>query len=345
MLQSVVDVAGSPPAGSGTAGSETGQGNAAVKEVPVDEREPAIEVTDLVVRYGRKTAVDGVSFSAPWGSVLALLGPNGAGKTSTVEVCEGFRPPSAGRVQVLRRDPWFDHDTVMPHVGVMLQSGGGYPTARAGEVLALLASFAVDPLPLEALAERLGLTGVLRTEYRRLSGGEKQRLHLAMAIVGRPAVLFLDEPTAGMDVEARHTTWALIDELRQAGVTVLLTTHLLDEAEHLADRVVIMRDGQVALAGSPARLTSAAGLDRVRLRSGPRLPVDLLAADLPSGTTIVESEPGEYEIGNVGQDGLAAVVGAAVAWCGRHGAVVTDVRTLRPSLEDVFRTVTARSRA
>ncbi|MEU5261108.1 ABC transporter ATP-binding protein [Amycolatopsis sp. NPDC021455] len=321
----------------------TGQAGAAQDlETPLAERVPAVEVTDLVVRYGSVTAVDGVSFAVPWGSVLALLGPNGAGKTSTVEVCEGFWPPSGGRVRVLRRDPWTDHDVVMPHVGVMLQAGGVHPAARAGEALKLLASFAAQPLPVDALAERLGLTGVLHTECRRLSGGEKQRLHLAMAMVGRPAVLFLDEPTAGMDVAGRHATWTLIEQARAAGVTVLLTTHLLDEAERLADQVVIMRAGRVALAGSPAELTSAASLDRVRVRSRPHLPLERLRPELPARATVTEPGDGEYEIGNLRQGELGAVIGTALAWCVGQDAVVTDVRAVRPSLEDVFLAVTAR---
>jgi ABC-2 type transport system ATP-binding protein len=301
--------------------------------------QPVIEVVDLVVRYGSKTAVDGVSFAVAAGSVLALLGPNGAGKTSTVEVCEGFRPPSAGGVRVLGRDPWVDHDAVMPRVGVMLQAGGVYPAALAGEALGLFASFAAKPLEVERLAELLGLTGVLGTEYRRLSGGEKQRLHLAMAIVGRPAVVFLDEPTAGMDAAARHTTWAVIERLRQSGVGILLTTHLLDEAERLADQVVIMRDGQVAVAGSPTDLLSAAAIDRIRMRCGPRIPVEEMVATLPTAT-VVETAPGEYEICDVQADQLAPVIGAAVECCARRGAVITDMHTVRPTLEDVFFSVT-----
>ncbi|OLF10400.1 ABC transporter ATP-binding protein [Actinophytocola xanthii] len=296
--------------------------------------ETAVEVADLVVRYGSRTAVGGVSFEVPFGGVLALLGPNGAGKTSTVEVCEGYRPPSRGRVRVLGRDPWFDHELVVPHLGVMLQSGGAHPLARPGEMMSLLASFAAEPLDVGELAERLGLVPFLRTEYRRLSGGEKQRLHLAMALVGRPAVVFLDEPTAGMDVAARHTTWELVEQLRDSGVAVLLTTHLLDEAERLADQVVIMRDGQVAVAGSPAALTAAAGIERVLVRTRAGLPVEELTL------SIVELAPGEYEIADLGPDGLGAVLDTVVRWCHRHDAVLTDVRTVRPSLEDVFLAVT-----
>lgn len=294
----------------------------------------AIEVNELVVRYGDKTAVDGVSFAVRPGEVLALLGPNGAGKTSTVEVCEGYRAATGGYVQILGRDPWSNHDEVMPHVGVMLQNGGVHPSVRAGEALRLMASFAAAPLDVDELAEHLGLTHVLRTGYRRLSGGEKQRLHFAMAIVGRPAVVFLDEPTAGMDVEARHVTWDLVAQLRSSGVAVLLTTHFLDEAERLADRVVVMRDGHVALTGTPAELTTTAGMGRILVRSKPGLPLE----PLTDGARVAESAPGKYEISDVDQ--LGPVIGAAVAWCARHNATITDIQTVRPSLEDIFLAVT-----
>src|SRR4051794_22101027 len=160
---------------------------------------PALRVADLVVRHGSTTAVNGVSFTLQQGSVLALLGPNGAGKTSTVEVCEGYRAPDGGTVRVLGVDPVRHHYALMPHLGIMLQAGGSYPGARVGEMLELLASFAADPLDVADLAAYLGLDRLWRTAFRRLSGGEKQSLGLALAVVGRPAVLFLDEPTAGMD--------------------------------------------------------------------------------------------------------------------------------------------------
>ena len=200
----------------------------------------AVEVCDLVVRYGTTTAVDGVSLIAPRGAILALLGNNGAGKTSLLQVCEGFRRPDAGMARVLGLDPVADHDALMPRLGIMLQSGGVYPWATAGEILDLFAGFAARPLDTGMLLDRLGLRRVARTRFRRLSGGEQQRLGLAVALVGRPELVFLDEPTAGMDTEARHTTWRLIEELRADGVSVLLTTHLLDEAERLADHVVII---------------------------------------------------------------------------------------------------------
>src|SRR3954470_13569834 len=266
----------------------------------------AVVVRDVVVRYGDTVAVDRVSLVAPRGSILALLGNNGAGKTSLLQVCEGFRRPDEGWARVLGLDPVGDHDALMPRLGIMLQSGGVYPWATAGEILELFAGFAARPLDTRMLIERLGLRKVTGTRFRRLSGGEQQRLALAVALVGRPELVFLDEPTAGMDTEARHTTWELIEELRGDGVSVLLTTHLLDEAERLADDVVIMRSGVVAATGSPAELTAAAGLDLLEGRAEPGLVPGGQLAHLK----ITEPTPGEYAIaGTLDAAAIADVLG------------------------------------
>jgi ABC-2 type transport system ATP-binding protein len=291
----------------------------------------AVVVRDVVVRYGDTTAVGGVSLDLPRGRVLALLGNNGAGKTSLLQVCEGFRRADGGSARVLGLDPIDDHDALMPRLGIMLQSGGVYPWATAGEILRLFASFAAHPLDVEMLLDRLGLRKFERTRFRRLSGGEQQRLSLAVALVGRPELVFLDEPTAGMDTEARHTTWRLIEELRADGVTVLLTTHLLDEAERLADDVVIMRSGVVAATGSPAELTAAAGIDLLQVRARPGLP--------PAGRfPITETTPGEYAVtGALDTAALAEVL----AWFAAQDAQVTAVNTRRRTLEDVYLALTA----
>jgi ABC-2 type transport system ATP-binding protein len=205
----------------------------------------ALSVEGLVIRYGQRTAVDGVSLRAAPGTVLALLGPNGAGKTSTVEALEGYRRPAAGTVRVLGLDPVADHAALVPRIGVMLQRGGVYPTMPAGEALRLFASYYDDPLPTDELLVRLDLRAVARTPWRRLSGGEQQRVSLALALVGRPEVAFLDEPSAGVDPHGRRTIQQVVRDLRDAGTTVLLTTHDLDEAERLADHVVIVVAGWV----------------------------------------------------------------------------------------------------
>jgi ABC-2 type transport system ATP-binding protein len=293
----------------------------------------AVEVRDVVVRYGATTAVDGVSLTVRSGRVLALLGNNGAGKTSLLQVCEGFRRADGGRVRVLGLDPTGDHDALMPRLGIMLQSGGVYPWATAGEILRLFASFAANPLDVDMLLDRLGLRRFERTRWRRLSGGEQQRLGLAVALVGRPELVFLDEPTAGMDTEARHTTWGLIEQLRADGVSVLLTTHLLDEAERLADDVVIMRSGVVAATGTPAELTAAAGIDLLEVRGKPGLCPDARLAHLK----ITETTPGEYAVaGTLDTAAIAAVLG----WFASVDAQVTAVNTRRRTLEDVYLALT-----
>jgi ABC-2 type transport system ATP-binding protein len=287
----------------------------------------AVEVRDVVVRYGSTTAVDRVSLTVSRGRVLALLGNNGAGKTSLLQVCEGFRRADGGAARVLGLDPMDDHDALMPRLGIMLQSGGVYPWATAGEILRLFASFARHPLDVGMLLDRLGLRKLERTRFRRLSGGEQQRLSLAVALVGRPELVFLDEPTAGMDTEARHTTWRLIEELRADGVSVLLTTHLLDEAERLADDVVIMRSGVVAATGTPAELTAAAGIDLLEIRADPGLTIE----------NAVEGAPGEYTI--TGALDTVAIAEILARFAGAN-AQVTAVNTKRRTLEDVYLALT-----
>jgi ABC-2 type transport system ATP-binding protein len=230
---------------------------------------PAVEVRDLTKRYGATTAVAGLTLSAAAGEVLAVLGPNGAGKTTTVEICEGYRRPDSGTVRVLGLDPVADARVLRPRVGVMLQGGGGYPGARAGEMLRLLASYAAHPLDPAELLDRLGLTAAAGTAYKRLSGGQKQRLSLAMAVVSRPELVFLDEPTAGLDPQARHATWDVVRQLRADGVTVVLTTHHMEEAERLADQVVVVDGGRAVAAGSPAELMSDGAGGQLRFAATP----------------------------------------------------------------------------
>jgi ABC-2 type transport system ATP-binding protein len=296
----------------------------------------AVEVRGVVVRYGDNTAVDRVSLVAPRGSILALLGNNGAGKTSLLQVCEGFRRPDAGSARVLGLDPVADHDELMPRIGIMLQSGGVNPWATAGEILELFAGFAARPLDIGMLMDRLGLRKVAKTRVRRLSGGEQQRLALAVALVGRPELVFLDEPTAGMDTEARYTTWRLVEELRADGVSVLLTTHLLDEAERLADHVVIMNSGVVAATGTPAELTKAAGVDLLQVRADAGLDTAALEARL-ADVKVTEESPGDYAI--AGRLDTAVMAGV-LAWFAAVGAQVTAVNTRRRTLEDVYLALT-----
>ncbi|GHH71383.1 ABC transporter ATP-binding protein [Streptosporangium violaceochromogenes] len=296
---------------------------------------PAVEIIDLVKRYGRTTAVDGLTLSARRGAVTAILGPNGAGKTSTVEICEGFRRPDGGTVRVLGLDP--SHRRLRARVGVMLQAGGVPPAARCGEWLRLMARFHATPLDPAALLERLGLTAHARTPYRRMSGGQQQRVSLAAAIVGRPELVFLDEPTAGLDPQARHACWDLVGDLRAAGVSVVLTTHHMEEAEKLSDHVVIIDRGRVVAEGTPAALTGAER--QLRFRARPGLALEELLTALPSGSAAKESPSGHYIIeGQVAPEMLATVT----AWCAAEGVTADDLSIERRTLEDVFLELTGR---
>ncbi|MFI6315952.1 ABC transporter ATP-binding protein [Nonomuraea sp. NPDC050556] len=296
---------------------------------------PAVEVVELVKRYGGATAVDGLTLSAARGAVTAILGPNGAGKTSTIEICEGFRRPTAGTVRVLGLDPG-DH-ALRAKVGVMLQAGGVPPASRCAEWLRLVARFYATPLDTGALLTRLGLAEHARTPYRRLSGGQQQRLSLAAAVVGRPELVFLDEPTAGLDPQARHACWELVGELRASGVSVVLTTHHMDEAERLADQVVIIDRGRVVAEGSPATLTGAER--QLRFRARPGLALEELLTALPDGSAAKESPAGHYIIeGQVGPELLATVT----AWCAAEGVTADDLSIERRTLEDVFLELTGR---
>ena len=251
---------------------------------------PAVEIHDLVKRYGRTAAVDGLSLQADRGAVTAVLGPNGAGKTTTVEICEGYRRPDAGTVSVLGLDPVTDARKLRPRVGVMLQSGGMPPAVHPGEYLRVMARFHARPLDPAELLDRLGLASQAQTQVKRLSGGQQQRLSLAAAVIGRPELVFLDEPTAGLDPQARHATWDIVRGLRESGASVILTTHHMDEAERLADRVAIVNHGRLVAEGTPEQLTGTAG--QLRFRAEPGLDTDGLLAALAPGAAAKESPAG-----------------------------------------------------
>ena len=290
-------------------------------------------------RYGSTLAVADLDLDVQRAEVLALLGPNGAGKTTTVEMCEGFVRPDSGTIEVLGLDPVIDNAKVRERIGVMLQGGGGYPAARAGEMLDLVASYAAKPLDPAWLLNTLGLTDAARTTYRRLSGGQQQRLALACAIVGRPELVFLDEPTAGMDAHARLVGWELIDALRRDGVTVVLTTHQLKEAEELADRIVIIDRGSPVAAGTPAELMRSGAEDELRFTAPRKLDLSLLMSALPEGYRATEQSPGDYLVeGKIDPQVLATVT----AWCARLNILATDMRVEQRSLEDVFLDLTGK---
>ena len=291
---------------------------------------PAIEIAGLTKRYGDTLAVDRLDLAVARGETFALLGPNGAGKTTTVECCEGYRMPDAGSVSVLGLDPRHDARRLRPRVGLMLQEGGVYPVAHPREVLQLFSRFYADPLDPDALLERVGLADVLRTRFRDLSGGQKQRLSLALALVGRPEVVFLDEPTAGLDPAARRMAWDHVRELRDDGVTVVLTTHLLDEAEELADRVAIIDRGRLVALGTPDELTHA---DRDELTFTARPGLDTASLEATLGVGVVELRAGRYVVHGTNDPGLVARL---ATWLAEHDVRLGELQADKRSLEQVF---------
>ncbi|MCK9793849.1 ABC transporter ATP-binding protein [Isoptericola sp. 4D.3] len=302
----------------------------------------------LVKRYGGRDVVAGLDLVADAGAVTAVLGPNGAGKTTTVECCEGLRSPDGGTVRVLGLDPVADARVLRPRVGVMLQDGGMPTGARAGEVLHHVASMYAAPRDLGELGERLGVDAFARTTVRRLSGGQRQRLALAAAVVGRPEVVFLDEPSAGMDPQSRHAVWELVRELRDEGAAVVLTTHLMDEAEDLADRVHVVDHGRVIASGSVPELLSPDAQDDRTLRfdAVPGLDLADLAVALDAATPgapgawgATEPQPGSYVVtGPAGPRALAALT----AWLADRDVLASRLTVGRRTLEDVFLDLTGR---
>jgi ABC-2 type transport system ATP-binding protein len=295
----------------------------------------AISVTDLTKSYGLRRVLDGLSFEVRRGEVFALLGPNGAGKTTTVEILEGYRARDGGTVEVLGIDPSRRGSELRTQVGLMLQEGGLYPGLRVGEALRLFASFYPNPEDPGRLLEEAGLADHRDTLIKRLSGGQRQRLSMALALVGRPQMIFLDEPTAGMDPHARATTWEQIADLRRRGVTVLLTTHYIEEAEQLADRVAIVDRGRLVATGTPESLTQ--GLDRVELRTSRPIDAAALAGflslpvsePLGKGTYVVEAAP------------TPELVSQLADWLRDRGTLMTELSAGRRSLEATFLKLTA----
>jgi ABC-2 type transport system ATP-binding protein len=302
-------------------------------------------VEDLRMTYGDKRAVDGLSLTVALGSVTAVLGPNGAGKTTVLETCEGYRRPQAGRVRVLGLDPQRQRRDLLPRIGVMLQDGGAWSGVRAVEMLRHIAVMHAHPLPVPMLVERLGLESCGRTPYRRLSGGQQQRLALAMAVVGRPELVFVDEPTAGMDPQARRDTWELLDELRTDGVTIVLTTHYMDEAERLADQVHVIDRGRLIASGSPSDLTRGGGTSTIRLVVTEPFPPSApasLQATLGEGTVVrAVTEHSLLITGPADASTLAKVS----AWCDEQGVLPESLTLGQRTLEDVFLAITGRELA
>ncbi len=302
---------------------------------------PAVAVRGLVMRYGDKVAVDHLDLTVERHTITAVLGPNGAGKTTTLETCEGYRRPQQGTVSVLGLDPQRERRRLLPRIGVMLQDGGAWSGVRAHEMLRHIARLHADPLDVDELGERLGLDDCGRTPYRRLSGGQQQRLKLAMALVGRPELVFVDEPTAGMDPAGRRTTWELLRQLRDDGVTVVLTTHHMDEAERLADRIHIIDRGTLIASGTPLDLTRG-GTSTIRL---------VVTRPFPDGApdSLQEALGHRLEVTTISEVSLL-ITGAAdsttlatvSAWCEQQGVLPESLNLGQRTLEDTFLELTGR---
>jgi ABC-2 type transport system ATP-binding protein len=296
--------------------------------------ETVIEVTDLTKIYAGRKVVASVTFSVESGSLFALLGPNGAGKTTTVEILEGYRRPDGGVVRVLGEDPHPGSANLKRKVGLMLQEGGVYPGIKVKEAIELFGAFYPDPMPAAEALEFAGLRPLAGRKVRRLSGGEKQRLNLALALIGRPDVLFLDEPTAGMDPHARAAAWEKIEQLKARGVTILLTTHFLDEAEHLAERVAIMDEGRLIEEGSLSSLLSSG--DHFEFKTDRPIDVVLLSHHLSARVSSRSSMSYVVEV-----PATPTLVARTTEFVSSHDALITDLRTGRVSLESVFMKLTS----
>ncbi len=298
----------------------------------IERNGEAIVVENLSKSYGSLRVVDQLYFTVHRGEIFTLLGPNGAGKTTTVETLEGYRTPDQGKVRVLGLDPIREGRALKPYIGIMLQQDGLYPALTAREVLQLFAGYFRHTHNIDELLERVGLTTAARTRCRRLSGGQKRRLALAVALIGNPSLVFLDEPTAGMDPQARLTTWEIIRDLKRSGATVLLTTHLMDEAERLADRVAIIDHGRLIALDTPARLTGIEHATIVRFVAPPGLDLTQLAA-LPSARKAEEIRPGSYLIET---ETVPALLAELTAWLRDNNITLSELRVGHGSLEDLF---------
>lgn len=301
-----------------------------VREI-VDIATAAVSITDLRKRYGDLNAVDGLSFQIRPGEIFALLGPNGAGKTTTLEILEGYRTRDGGDVSVLGFDPQREATKLKPLIGVMLQSGGIYPTVTPFELLDLLSNFYPNARQPAELLDLVGLTDSASTRYKQLSGGQQRRLALAAAIIGHPKLLFLDEPTSAMDPQARRVTWDLIEDQRRQGTTIILTTHFMEEAERLADRVAIIDHGKLLALEEPSALRRNGG-STVRF-SGPETIDPAELAGIPAASEIMVKSPGNFVIET--EDPIA-LLDELTTWARQRGILLDDLRAGHETLEDVF---------
>lgn len=319
-----------------------GTGDAHAGQHASHPADAALTINQVTKLYGTKPAVDGLSFSVARGELLCLLGPNGAGKTTTIEMCEGFTSPTTGTIDVLGLNPSAQPDAVREKIGIMLQGGGSYSGIRVREMLKLAASYNANPLEPDWLIDTLGLGGVAHNSYRRLSGGQQQRLSLALAIIGRPELVFLDEPTAGMDAQSRLAVWELVSALKRDGVSIVLTTHLMDEAQALADRVLIIDHGRAVAEGTPGELMRAASTGRLSFETESEVDLTALRS---AGITAETVRPLHYviDVAAAGADSVTpSLLAALTAELARQGVMTRHIETSQATLEDVFLELTGR---
>ncbi|WP_416984371.1 ABC transporter ATP-binding protein [Streptomyces sp. T028] len=298
--------------------------------VSTTARGPVVEVSDLRKSYGGRAVVDGVSFVVDEGEIFGILGPNGAGKTTTVECVEGLRVPDAGRIRVAGLDPVDDHEAVTRVLGAQLQESELQPKLTVREALELYAALYPSPADWRLLVERLGLTGQLTTRFARLSGGQKQRLFIALALIGNPRIVVLDELTSGLDPRARRDTWQLIEDVRAGGVTVLLVTHFMEEAQHLCDRVLLINKGRIAALDTPRGLIGRAAGSTV-ISFTPSAPLDdEELASLPALASV------EHKDSRITLGGTDETVDAVISLLARHRITAHQLRVTGATLDDAF---------
>jgi ABC-2 type transport system ATP-binding protein len=298
----------------------------------------AVSINGLTKTYGTIKAVRDLSLVINKGEIFALLGPNGAGKTTTIEILEGYRRRDGGSVSVLGLDPQNRGELakLKERMGVMLQQSSIYQAIRVGEAIKLFASYYDHPANTDDLLRTVGLQDHTRSFFKDLSGGQKQRMGLALALVGSPDIVFLDEPTASMDPQARIHTWDIITGLKDRGVTVLFSTHYLEEAQRLADRVAIIDHGRLVALDTPDNLTRHIGGDDISFRARPGISLDILAG-LDGARSAIEFAPGQYRVTAADTDRL---IMALMLWAHGEGLQPANIKIERASLEDVFLTLT-----
>lgn len=294
---------------------------------PTSETEAVIQVSGLTKSYGEVNAVAGVDLQIARGEVFAMLGPNGAGKTTTVEILEGYRRRDGGEVRVLGLDPAKQPRLLKAQIGIVLQSTGVDLYLTVAETIAMYSGYYPHPRPVDEVIELVGLADKRNSRVVKLSGGQQRRLDVAIALAGDPEVLFLDEPTTGFDPSARHEAWDVVKSLAALGKTVLLTTHYMDEAQHLADRVAVISEGRIVAEGAPATL---AGRDSVRVTVSFVLPDGVLS---PPDLGAHRSTDGSVEFA---PEDLTGALHRLTGWALEQSISLDSLRVLRPSLEDVY---------